>query len=170
MAFVFQSERDSSPESSRMTPGPGQYVGPNNYKFDQNQAPFLSNSVRIPEKDPTFDAPEATPQVVVIKNSLKGNRVSTKPLGQAPNTARPSVNFGSKVERFNEMINDAPGPGAYNRNSRMGKRYNMPPLDSSRRQSLPRNKSVPSIPSQIHSHGYCEGASIEVLYLFVMCF
>ena len=166
MAFVFKAKKTSSIVLKSDIPGPGEYNSSPENNVEINPVPFLSKASRFHQDVPTYNNQSPFFDTIIQNN---GNiSLSDHPLlpindrgTHQKEEPMPSANFVSKVERFNyEDKKKTPGPGAYNQPSFLNKKPKIPNLEITKntkfKKILPRNKSVPSIPSKVHIHGYNE--------------
>ena len=182
MAFVYKAQRRSVTPQRLVTPGPADYVNIEGSVAAQNRAPFLTKVSRMPQTSQPMDNAEYR-LYNLAKLALVSERSFKSPLGPVKNSMpvvehkRPSPHFGSKVERFNKSSNeDCPGPGYYGWDKSLDRRVHVPVLAAEKvpqekpPRLLPRNKSVPSIPSRTQSHGYTEAhGKVLKTHIYLTC-
>jgi len=167
MAFVYKTNRVHPSELKKDVPGPGDYIGPEEYNFQQNTAPFLSKSSRA-EKANHPSIPKLTNFESVVLNSakmiLQGDSSPWDNMSQdwlKKDQPKATSSFLTKTERYSYLdIKKTPGPGNYIKLSNPIKQTRFVPPENPAvhpaKKIIKRNKSVPSIPSHKHSHGYSE--------------
>lgn len=167
MAFVYKTNRVHPSDLKKGLPGPADYIGPDDYNFQQNSVPFLSKSSRT-EKTNHPSVPKLTNFESVVQNSakliLQGDSSPWDNMSQdwlKKDQPKATSSFLTKSERYSYIDKKkTPGPGNYIKLSNPIKqtRFVPPemPVVHPTKKIIKRNRSVPSIPSHKHSHGYSE--------------
>jgi len=167
MAFVYKTKRVHPSEFKKHLPGPADYLGPNAYTFEPNNAPFLSKSTRV-EKSNHPSVPRLANFDSVVQNSakmiLQGDSSPWENFSQdwlKKEEPKATSSFMTKADRYSYLdIKKTPGPGNYLKLSNPIKKTRFQPSENNTHNTsqkmITRNKSVPSIPSHKHSHGYSE--------------
>ena len=168
MAFVFKAPRRTLTPQSNIVPGPGDYINLPEQVSSQNRVPFLTKVSRMPKAFQPMDHSD-TRLYNLAKLALISERSSQNKLSPGKNTQPPSepkkrsTCFGAKAERFSKSpIGNHLGPGYYGWDKSLDKKVHVPVLGVEKvvkdkpLRTLPRNRSVPSIPSRGQSHGYTE--------------
>jgi hypothetical protein len=171
MAFVFRSEKKTEFVPKQLTPGPGTYVGPQEYRYQRATAPFNSTAKRdeVKKAEEMPPGPGAYNISIDLKTMSQNNKILVSSLNPEPmEVEKPKLSnvFKSGTKRFEEKVikEEMPGPGAYYKETQIGKKYNNPnaTVGSGRYQMIERAikntkfLSIPSIPSNVHSYGYSE--------------
>lgn len=158
MAFVSRTERfNSNPQSTSV--GPGAYISHNEYSSNSSYAPFSSTAERPSFASKTIKPTPGPGSYISIEN--KGPSPSDfDHWGQPKNSSA----FASQKERFTQKVTEIPGPGTYVQEDKWKK------LNSVARSEacltitkIPNTRSIPSIPSNIHSLGYEENDQGELI-------
>lgn len=158
MAFVSRSERfNSNPQSTSV--GPGAYISHNEYTSNISYAPFSSTAERQSfASQASKPIPGPGSYIPIESKGLSSSDFDH--WGQPKNSSA----FASQNERFTQKINQTPGPGSYVQEDKWKKLNNLAKSEACLTISkIPNTRSIPSIPSNIHSLGYEENEQGELV-------
>lgn len=178
MAFVFRSDRGEVLTSKNPVPGPGTYIGPQEYRPPKSVAPFNSTAKRERDEkaEEQLPGPGSYNISIDLKNTGQNAKILVSSLNPEPiEVEKPKLSnvFKSTSKRFEDKQakEELPGPGSYYKERGFAKQYQNPNagVGSSRYQMIERAikntkfLSIPSIPSNVHSYGYSETENHDLL-------